>query len=49
MTGDRSLVRSPYEDALGTVEVTLAANASARTGRPVGIGGRMRDGADSSI
>lgn len=34
-TGDRSAIRSDYFDALKTTEVTLAANKSAETGRPV--------------
>ena len=34
-TGDRSVIRSDYYDALKTTEVTLAANKSAETGRPV--------------
>jgi predicted dehydrogenase len=34
-TGDRSLIRSPYEDGLRSMDVTLAANESARTGKPV--------------
>lgn len=32
---DQSLILSPYEDALKTLEVTLLANESARTGSPV--------------
>jgi hypothetical protein len=31
-TGDRSLLRSPYDDALKTAAVTLAANKSAEEG-----------------
>lgn len=38
-SGDRSLIRSTYDDALKTAEVTLAANTSARTGMPVGMRG----------
>jgi predicted dehydrogenase len=34
-TGDRSLILSQYDDALHSLEVTLAANQSAATGRPV--------------
>jgi len=34
-TGDQSVVRSDYADALKTAEVTLGANESARTGKPV--------------
>jgi predicted dehydrogenase len=34
-TGDRSVIRSDYADALKTSEVTLGANESARTGEPV--------------
>lgn len=38
LTGDRSLIRAPYDDALRTVEVTLAANKSAESGSPVLLG-----------
>jgi predicted dehydrogenase len=34
-TGDRSVIRSDYFDALKTSEVTLGANKSAETGKPV--------------
>jgi predicted dehydrogenase len=34
-TQDGSEIRSPYRDALRTLDVTLAANESARTGKPV--------------
>jgi predicted dehydrogenase len=34
-TGDRSIIRSPYDDALKTAEVTLGALESAKTGKPV--------------
>ena len=34
-TGDRSVIRSDYADALKTAEVTLGANQSAQTGKPV--------------
>jgi len=34
-TGDRSVIQSDYFDALKTTEVTLGANQSAATGRPV--------------
>lgn len=34
-TGDRSVIRSDYADALKTTELTLAANESAKTGRPI--------------
>ena len=34
---DRSLIRSDYADALKTLAVTLAANESARSGRPVKV------------
>jgi myo-inositol 2-dehydrogenase/D-chiro-inositol 1-dehydrogenase len=34
-TGDRSLLRSGYDDALRTLALTLAADESARTGQPV--------------
>lgn len=36
-TGNRSLVKSDYFDGLKTTEVTLAANESAQTGRPVAL------------
>jgi predicted dehydrogenase len=38
-TGNHSLIRSTYDDALRTAEVTLAANKSAITGMPVSIHG----------
>jgi predicted dehydrogenase len=34
-TGDRSVIRSDYRDALKTCELTLGANESARTGKPL--------------
>lgn len=34
-TGDASAIRSPYADAVKTLAVTLAANESAQTGKPV--------------
>ncbi|OUS75003.1 oxidoreductase [Paenibacillus sp. MY03] len=34
-TGDRSLILSTYDDALKTVDVTLAANESALSGQPI--------------
>jgi len=34
-TGNSDLVLSSYEDGLRTMDVTLAANESARTGKPV--------------
>ncbi|MDR0270711.1 Gfo/Idh/MocA family oxidoreductase [Paenibacillus sp.] len=34
-TGDRSLILAPYCTAMRTLEVTLAANESAKTGQPV--------------
>lgn len=34
-TGDRSLLRTDYEDAMRTLEITLAANRSAQSGLPV--------------
>jgi predicted dehydrogenase len=37
-TGDRSRILSQYEDALHTLDVTLAANESASTGSPVKLG-----------
>lgn len=37
ITGDRSGIRSTYADAVKTLEVTLACNASAATGMPVKI------------
>lgn len=36
-TGDDSLILAPYEEAMRTLEVTLAANESAETGLPVMI------------
>lgn len=36
-TNDPSAIRSPYADALRTLKVTLAANESAREGRPVKV------------
>src|SRR5207244_4903848 len=36
-TGDRSLLRSDYDDALRTLALTLAADESARTGQPVDV------------
>jgi predicted dehydrogenase len=36
-TGDRSLIRSDYDDAVRTLALTLAADESARTDRPVAI------------
>jgi predicted dehydrogenase len=36
-TGDRSLIRSDYADALKTTEVTLGANESAKSGKPVAM------------
>jgi predicted dehydrogenase len=36
-TGDRSVIRSDYFDALKTTEVTLGANESAVTGKPVAM------------
>jgi len=38
ITGDRRLIRSAYGDAVKSLEASLAANASARTGKPVEIG-----------
>ena len=37
LTGDRSLVKNDFEDGLRTTAITLAANESARTGRPVKV------------
>lgn len=37
LTGDRSLVKNNYEDGLKTTAITLAANESARTGKPVKV------------
>jgi predicted dehydrogenase len=37
MTGDRSKIRSPYEDAVKSVLFTLACNESMDTGRPVKV------------
>ena len=36
-TGDRSLIRAPYSDAVRTLAVTLAADESARIGKPVRV------------
>jgi predicted dehydrogenase len=36
-TGDRSVIRSDYDEALRTLAVTLAANKSAQSGQPVRI------------
>jgi len=36
-TGNASKIRSPYDDALKTHRVTMAANRSMRTGRPVAL------------
>lgn len=36
-TGDRSVIRSDYYDALKSTEVTLAANEAAETGKPVAM------------
>jgi predicted dehydrogenase len=36
-SGDRSLIRSDYDDAVRTLAVTLAAGESARTGQPVDV------------
>ena len=38
LTGDGSKIRSPYEDAVRTLEFTLACNQSMDTGLPVKIG-----------
>ncbi len=40
-TGDASLIRSPYEDALQTFRVTLAANRALRTGRAQTLKARL--------
>ena len=37
LTGDRSLVKTDYEDGLKTAAITLAANESAKTGEPVKV------------
>jgi len=37
LTGDRSLVRNNYEDGLKTTAITLAANESAKTSKPVKV------------
>ncbi len=39
-TGDRSAILSPYEDAVKSLAVSLAANDSARDGSPKRVGGR---------
>ncbi|MEN3001672.1 MAG: Gfo/Idh/MocA family oxidoreductase [Armatimonadota bacterium] len=36
-TGNRDLIRSPYADAVRTLAVTLAADESARTGKPIKV------------
>ena len=36
-TGDRSLIRSDYADAVKTLATTLACNESAETGKPVAV------------
>jgi hypothetical protein len=36
-TGDASVVRSPYPDALKSAAVSIAANQSAKEGRPVKV------------
>lgn len=36
-TGDASKIRSSYEDAARSLEVTLAANKSLETGKPIKI------------
>jgi myo-inositol 2-dehydrogenase/D-chiro-inositol 1-dehydrogenase len=36
-TGDASLIRSTYSDGVRTLAVTLAADESARTGKPVSV------------
>ncbi|UUZ94155.1 hypothetical protein LJK87_05925 [Paenibacillus sp. P25] len=41
------LILAPYEEALRTLEVTLAANRSAETGEPVTLSGNGPDGEDS--
>jgi predicted dehydrogenase len=40
LTGDGSKIRSPYEDAVRSVEFTLACNKSMETGLPVKITGK---------
>ena len=40
VTGDGSRIRSPYEDALRSLEFTLACNQSMKTGLPVKIENR---------
>jgi predicted dehydrogenase len=37
-SGDRSAIRSPYPDAVKTLEISVAANQSLATGKPVRIG-----------
>ena len=39
-TGDRSAILTPYEDAVKSLAVSLAANDSARDGTPKRVGGR---------
>lgn len=38
-SGRRELILAPYEEALKTLEITLAANDSSRSGMPVSLGG----------
>ena len=42
-SGDRSVIRSDYDDALRTLAVTLAANESARRGQPVRLAEFIKD------
>jgi len=37
LTGDKSLVKNDFEDGLKTTAITLAANESAKTGKPVEV------------
>jgi predicted dehydrogenase len=41
-TGDRSLIRSDYDDAVRTLALTLSADESARTGQPVDVAAYSR-------
>jgi predicted dehydrogenase len=44
LSGDRSLLRSPYDDAVKTLAITLAANLSAEEGgRPIDIESLIRE------
>ena len=44
LTGDRSLIRTPYEDSYRTMAIALAANTSAITGEVVDMEGFIEEG-----